>query len=208
LAAKAQRFAQDVRKSYPVFLAGRLLGPNAKVRRWIGELQKRAWAELGRPTLSERFLSVAAVGAALWTSLTLRLGIFQHPKLTRTAYRLPEGSWGHFGAWEGLAGRIKVPGLSVHVEFQHARQQVWLRLEGVLKAGQAEAFWRQIQESLAQSRNRLVLDMKKLKCEEGGWSVALHRALVNYRSRIRLILPRLSHAHPELLILAQIFRQY
>ena len=35
----------------PVFLAGRLLGPNATVRRWIGDLERRIHAELGRPTL-------------------------------------------------------------------------------------------------------------------------------------------------------------
>src|SRR5208282_788881 len=116
LARKAQRFAREVRKSYPVFLAGRLLGPNPEVRRWIGELERRAWRELGRPSMSERALSVAAVGAALWTSLTLKLGLFQHPRLTRTAYHLPEGSWRHFGTWEELDARIKAPGLSVQKE--------------------------------------------------------------------------------------------
>ena len=208
LALKAQRFAREVRKSYPVFLAGRLLGPTPEVRRWIGELEKRAWTELGRPSLSERALSVAAVGAALWTDLTLKLDLFQHPRLTRTAYRQPVGKWGHFGVWEDLTSRMQIPGLSVQVEFQHARKQVWLRLEGVLKAAHAEAFWGHIQESLAQSRNRLVLDMKKLNCEEDGWSDALRHALGDYRSRIRVILPHLAHVHPELLLLAQIFRQY
>ena len=35
----------------------------------------------------------AAVGAALWTGLTLKLDLFQHPKLMRTAYRMPAKRW-------------------------------------------------------------------------------------------------------------------
>ena len=45
--------------AYPVFIAGRLLGPNAAVRRWIGDLERQIHAELGRPTLVERLKSVA-----------------------------------------------------------------------------------------------------------------------------------------------------
>ena len=63
------------------FSPGRLLGPNATVRHWIGDLERRIHAELGRPTLAQRFKSVLAVGAALWTGLTLKLDLFQHPKL-------------------------------------------------------------------------------------------------------------------------------
>ena len=51
LRQKAEVYAADLRCAYPVFLAGRLLGPNAAVRRWIGDLEQRIHAELGRPAL-------------------------------------------------------------------------------------------------------------------------------------------------------------
>src|SRR6266568_1496182 len=53
LRAKAEYYAKELRVAYPVFLAGRLLGPNSAVRRWIGDLERRIHAELGRPSLWE-----------------------------------------------------------------------------------------------------------------------------------------------------------
>ncbi|MGA9451003.1 MAG: hypothetical protein WBW41_06625, partial [Verrucomicrobiia bacterium] len=72
-------FARELRYAYPVFLPGRLLGPNATVRKWIGELERRIHAELGRPAFAQRFKSALAVGAALWTGIALKLDLFQHP---------------------------------------------------------------------------------------------------------------------------------
>ena len=51
LRQKAEYYAKELRVAYPAFLAGRLLGPNAAVRRWIGDLERRIHAELGSPTL-------------------------------------------------------------------------------------------------------------------------------------------------------------
>lgn len=84
---KADYYARELRAAYPVFLPGRLFGPNAAVRAGIADLEKRLHAELGRPTVSEKLKSVAAIGAALWTAVTLKLHLFQHPTLTRTTYR-------------------------------------------------------------------------------------------------------------------------
>src|SRR4029079_9627840 len=64
LRAKADYYARELRYAYPVFLAGRLLGPNAAVRRWIGDLQRRIHAELGSPTVAEQGKTVLAVAAA------------------------------------------------------------------------------------------------------------------------------------------------
>jgi hypothetical protein len=88
LRAKAERIAADLRKAYPLFLAGRLFGPTAQVRRWIGRLQKRLQVALGSPTWKERLQSAGAVGLACWTGLTLRLGLFQHPPLVRHTFRM------------------------------------------------------------------------------------------------------------------------
>ena len=205
---KAEYYAKDLRTAYPVFLAGRLLGPNATIRQWVGELERRIHAELGGPTLSQRAQSVLAVGAALWTATTLKLGWFQDPKLIRTAYRMPSERWSTFDLWEEFHRKVKIPDLAIRVELNHARQQVWMRLEGSLSAADAEGLARRIGDSLARSKNRLVLDLKKLHCTKADDLRPLRENLAAYRSRIRLILPKLSAAHPELMLLASVFHHY
>lgn len=208
LAAKALALASDVRKSYPIFLAGRLLGPTPQVRRWIGELESRAYNALGKPNPLERLLAAAAVGAALWTWFTLKFGLFQHPKLTRTVYRIPSEKWNHFHLWEDLPLKIAIPGLSLRVELQHARKLVWLRLEGKLGATtDADGLWMYVAGALSRCRNRLVLDIRGLRCPEK-FSMGFSRRLSSHRRRIRLVLPQLSSAHPEVLILAKLFQLY
>jgi hypothetical protein len=208
LRQKAQYYARELRYAYPVFLAGRLLGPNTAVRKWIGELERRIYVELGRPPLTQRFKSVMAVGAALWTALTLKLDLFQHPRLQRTTYRLPDKRWSEFHLWDELHRKLSIPSLSVQVELQHARRQVWMRLEGVLSTANAEGLAQRIRDSLARSRSRLVLDLNKLHWDKVGDLQPLREKLSSYRSRVRLVLPRLSATHPELLLLAGMFHHY
>ena len=124
LRGKAQYYAQELRVAYPVFLAGRLLGPNRDVRLGIGDLQRRVQAELGKSGLAERFKAVLALGSALWTGLTLKLDLFQHPKLTRTSYRMPNPRWTASEIWEELRRKVSSPDLSIQVELQHAKKQV------------------------------------------------------------------------------------
>jgi hypothetical protein len=208
LRQKAGVYAEDLRCAYPVFLAGRLLGPNAAVRRWIGDLERRIHAELGQPTLVQRLKSVAAVGAALWTAMTLKLDLFQHPKLMRTTYRMPEERWSAFHLWEEIPQKVSIPDLSIQVELQHSRKQVWMRLEGVLSAKHAEGLAQRIRDSLEQSKSRLVLDLKNLHWNKAEDLRPLQEKLAAYRSRIRVVLPKLAAAHPELILLASAFNHY
>ena len=208
LRQKADYYAKELRVAYPVFLAGRLLGPNAAVRRWIGDLERRIHGELGRPALWEQCKSVMAVGAALWTGLTLKLNLFQHPKLMRTMYRMPSKRWSAFEMWQEMQRKISIPNLAIGVELQHAKKQVWLRLEGALSAADAEGLGQRIRDSLSRSRNRLVLDLNKLHWDKVDDLRPLREKLAAYRSRIRIILPRLSATHPELLLLAGMFEHY
>jgi len=208
LRAKAEYYATELRVAYPVFLAGRLLGPNAGVRRWIGDLERRIHAELGRPASAEQFKSVLAVGAALWTSLTLKLNLFQHPKLIRTTYRLPDKRWSGFEMWEELHRKFASPEFSIQVELQHAKQRVWMRLEGALSRNDAEGLAHRLSESLARSRSHLVLDLKKLHWNHATDLKPLRDKLAEYRSRIRVVLPKLSATHPELLLVAGMFQHY
>jgi len=208
LREKAEYYAHELRFAYPVFLAGSLLGPNAAVRRWIGELAKRIHAELGQPTFAQKAKSVLAVGAALWTAFTLKFDLFQHPKLQRTTYRLPEQSWSAFELWEEFQKKHRVPNFSIQVELQHAKQQVWMRLEGALTSKDAESLGQRLRDSLARSKNRLVLDLNKLHWDKVEDLRPLADKLAAYRSRIRVVLPKLSAAHPELLLLASMFHHY
>jgi hypothetical protein len=147
-----------------------------------------------------------AVGAALWTGLTLRLDLFQHPRLQRTAYRLPVKSWSAFDLWEEFQAKTASPNFSVRVEMQHAKRQVWMRLEGTPSNSEAERLAQRLSDSLALSKNRLVLDLKRLQWNRAEDLLPLREKLARYRDRIRVILPKLSAAHPELLLLASMFR--
>ena len=208
LRQKAEVYAEDLRCAYPVFLVGRLLGPNPAVRDWIWDLEQRVHAELGRPVFVDRFKSVMAVGAALWTAVTLKLNLFQHPKLMRTTYRLPSERWSEFHLWEELPHKVSIPELAIRVEMQHAKKQVWLRLEGALTAAHAEKLGQRIRDSLARSKSRLVLDLQDLHWDKADDLRPLREKLVAYRSQIRLVLPKLSAAHPELILFASMFHHY
>ncbi|MGZ4963756.1 MAG: hypothetical protein ACXWC8_14465, partial [Limisphaerales bacterium] len=208
LRRKAEYFAHELRYAYPVFLAGRLLGPNRAVRRWIGDVEKRIHKELGSATLQDRVKSVMAVASAMWTGLTLKLNLFQHPKLIRTTYRMPEKAWSAFHLWEEFHAKVASPNFSVQVELQHAKQQVWMRLEGALSSSDAEGLGQRIRDSLARSKSRLVLDLNKLHWDKVGDLGPLREKLAAYRSRVRVVLPTLSQAHPELVLLANTFPVY
>ena len=207
LRAKAEYYATELRYALPVFLAGRLLGPNAAIRKWIGDLEREIIAELGQPDRVQRWKSVLAVGAALWTSVTLKFNWFQHPKLMRTTYRLPEARWSGFEMWEQLHRKVSSPDFSIQVELQHAKQQVWMRLEGALSKRDAEGLAQRLSESLARSKNQLVLDLNKLHWDKADLK-PLREELAEYRSRIRVVLPKLSAAHPEVILIASLFSHY
>ena len=149
-----------------------------------------------------------AVGAALWTGLTLKLDLFQHPKLTRTSYRMPATRRAGAELWEELRRKAALPNLSIQVEWQHAKQQVLMRLEGRLSRAESEGLGQRIRDSLARSKSRLVLDLNKLHWDKVEDLAPLREKLAAYRSRIRLVLPKLAAAHPEVILLAGMFQHY
>jgi hypothetical protein len=208
LRQKAKGFAKDLRAAYPAFFVGRLLGPNPVIRRRIGSLERRLHAVLGRPTPRERLNSWLAVGAALWTAVTLKLNLFQHPKLTRTTYRVPGKRWADLDLWEEVCRRASVPNLAIRVDAHPAQKEVWLRLEGRLSRAEAEGLGQRIRDSLARSKSRLVLDLKKLQWDKLEDLRPMRERLLAYRSRIRLILPKLAAAHPEVILLAGMFQHH
>jgi hypothetical protein len=211
LRKKAKSLAKDIRKAYPMFLVGRLLGPNRDIRSWIRELQYKVHADLGAPTMSERLISLIGLGAAAWTALKLRLGIFQHPHLGRVSFRMPEEGLGLWATkiWESLRDESVSPHFSIQVDLQHAKRQVWVQLNGVLDNLRAERLAQRIEEYLEKARGKLILDLEKVRAFEGKSLDALANKLRAYRHRIRIKLPSnyMSHA-AQFLLLAQIFKLY
>ena len=83
-----------------------------------------------------------------------------------------------------------------------------MRLEGALSKKNAEGLGQRIRDSLAQSKSRLVLDLNKLHWDKVEDLRPLREKLMAYRSRIQLVLPKLSVAHPEVILLASMFHHY
>jgi hypothetical protein len=186
LRKKAERFAFEIRRAYPVFLAGRLFGPTAEVRSWIGELEQRAHVALGTPSWKERFESAAAVLLYAWSWTALKLDIGQHPSLIRHTFRLPQESV-PARLWKRLHGE-DLSGHKVHVELR-PEATIWVRIEGRLANTGAERLATELKHALANRRERLVLDLHRLKVSEEEALQRLGKNLAQYRERIRVILP-------------------
>jgi radical SAM superfamily enzyme YgiQ (UPF0313 family) len=186
LRKKADRFAFEIRRAYPVFLAGRLFGPNRTIRLWIADVENQVHAELGQPAMFQRLESVAAVFLAVWSWAKLQLDLFQHPSLIRHTFRLPEESV-PAKLWRRLRGEDP-SGHNVQVELR-PEQTIWVRIEGRLAMAGADRLGQDLKNALARRRERLVLDLNHLKASEHEALERLGRTLAQYKHRIRVVLP-------------------
>jgi radical SAM superfamily enzyme YgiQ (UPF0313 family) len=202
LRRKAWRFAREMRKAYAVFLPGRLFGPNRVVRHRIARLERQIHAALGAPTWRERLTSIVAVGAAAYTSLTLRLGLFQHPKLVKHVYRIPAEAPRPARIWRRLARAVDC--LSVE---QRPEQTVWLRLEGMLRNEDAAQVAERVRVALKRTRDHLVLDLERVNELRAEAARSFVKALGEHRGRIRMLLPRSLASQAAAAALA-VFRLY
>lgn len=184
LRRKARCFALELRKAYPVFLAGKLFGPNRAVRAKIARLEQQVHAAIGRPTLRERAVSVAALGAAAWTSLTLRLDIRQDPKLVKHAYRMPSEAPALARVWQSM--RDAWDNLAIE---QRPQRTVWLRLEGLLSSEDAVRLAESLGDALRRTRDHLVLDVERLIELEQDAAAQLAERLREFKARIRILTP-------------------
>lgn len=186
LRRKAAYLAGQVRRVYPLFLAGRLLGPNPRIRRWVAAFERRAHRAFGAPTLAERALAWAAVGAALLTRLSLRVDWFQHPRLAPSRYR-----WREEGALERLWGEAK-DGAANQLTLRWAqagRSFAWLGVEGALDAVNGKAFGETMRARLEAGAQTWVINLERLESADRAALAALARSLRAHRRRIRLVLP-------------------
>jgi radical SAM superfamily enzyme YgiQ (UPF0313 family) len=198
LRRKAERFAVEIRRAYPIFLAGKVLGPNATARRRIGELQRRVHRALGAPTGWERARSVTALALAAWTGVTLKLGLQQHPRLTRHTFRMPEES-APARLWRRLRGE-STEEHEVAVELR-PESTVWVSVAGRLSLSGAETLAAGLRNALKRRKERLVLDLGRLAQAEREAIEKLAEYLAAYRDRVRLVPP----AAQELAALVALF---
>ncbi|MEE9231575.1 MAG: hypothetical protein V3U86_12805 [Acidobacteriota bacterium] len=201
LCRKAQRFASEIRKSYPAFLAGRVFGPSTTVRRAIAALQVRIHRIFGQPTWTERLLSVAAVGMAAWTGLTLKLGLFQHPRLIRHTFRMPQESR-PTRAWQGLR-RLAPSTHHVEVELR-PESTVWVQVRGRLGLAGAKKLAADLCTALRRTEDRLILDLRLLIQAEPKAAESFAEGLERYQDRIRVVMPSTG----EMAALATLFALY
>ncbi len=75
-----------------------------------------------------------------------------------------------------------------------------------LPRAEAEGLGQRIRDSLARSKSRLVLDLKRLQWQKVDDLCPIRERLAAYRSRIRRVLPKLATAHPEVILLAGMFQ--
>jgi len=198
LRQKSQRFATDARRAYPAFLAGRLFGPTRAARAAVGALQRRAHQILGPPTLGERLKSLAVLATAAWTGLALRFNLFQHPRLMRHTYRMPDGRQ-PARLWRRL--RDQDPsGCQIEVELR-TEATVWVQLEGRLLREGAERLAARLGVALRQRRERVILDLTRLTEIEREATHDLVERLHAYGDRIHV---QIAHAS-ELVTLTALF---
>lgn len=142
LRAKAARWAEEVRKAYPLFRVAKQRGPAPEA---AARLEAEIRQLLGAPSLGRRVLSAVAPVAAAWTNFTLQHDYFQHPSLRRRTYRctpwaLRSGATGQLqieieralnhtrvklqGAMDGASARQLAEGILKHLKGNDARVRV------------------------------------------------------------------------------------
>ncbi len=183
---KAARFALEIRRAYPVFLAGKLLAREHHVRRWIADLESRANQSLGTPSRSEGLRSLVTLGLAAWTAIKLRLSLSQHPRLVRHTYRMPDESlparvWRRLRNQDTERERIKVE--------LRPEATIWVTVAGTLTVANAERLAADVAAGLRRRKERVVLDLEKLVQTEREALDRLIELLYAYHERIRVLAP-------------------
>lgn len=174
LRAKAGRWAEEIRKAYPIFRVAKRSGPTPEAS---ARLQAEVEALLGPSSLGRRVLSVLAPAAAAWTRFTLRHDRFQHPRLHRRAYRL--------SPWALRAGAKG----SLQVEIERAVNQTLVKLEGALDRTSARQLAAGILRHLQGNDARVRVVVAEGTHAERDHLQILGRMLARQRHRISAAVP-------------------
>ena len=122
LRSKAARWAEEIRRAYPLFRVAKRFGPTPEA---AAHLETEIRTLLGPPSLGPRMLSWVAPAAAAWTRFTLRHDSFQHPKLVRRTYRTTR--------WALRSGELG----SLRVTMERALHSTLVKIEGALDRASA-----------------------------------------------------------------------
>jgi ABC-type transporter Mla MlaB component len=131
----------------------------------------------------------------------LKLGLFQHPNLTRHTFRMPDESL-PARVWRRLHGDDET-GHRVQVELR-SESTVWVSVAGTLSVEGAERLAGDLVNGLRRRKERLVLDLERIVKAEAAALDRLAEHLRAYRDRIRIVLPEAG----ELATLAMLFAIY
>lgn len=86
LSGRAKRMAEYVRNAIPALYPVMLFGPNKDRRTDAKVLFYKIEEEMGDISIKERLLCLATIPLSFWTWLTMKLNIWQQPKLMRIEY--------------------------------------------------------------------------------------------------------------------------
>ena len=100
--------------------------------------------------------------------------------------------------------------LSVLVEeYDGRRKELRVRLEGALDRCQGEKLAEELRAYLKETHGKLVLDLARLKTLEKEAAAAFSQRLGEYRSRVKITMPRHAPAHAaQFMLLAEVFKLY
>ena len=174
LRAKADRWAEEIRRAYPIFPVAQKQAPNAGA---IAQLRQEIESLLGPPTLGRRFLAALSPVAAAWTRFTLNHDRFQHPSLNRRTY--------HNSLWALPTAEFG----ALHVRIERALAGVRVGLEGTLDTASARWLAAGIQSQLRGNNACLQIVVAEGTQAEPFSLGIFGRALGRYRDRISVALP-------------------
>jgi hypothetical protein len=185
-------------------------GPIARSQRHRAEMDRRSGAAHPRrtrpPTLAQNS-SPSGRGRGAVDGVTLKFDLFQHPKLQRTTYRLPEKRWSEFRLWEEFQERSRSRTCRSRSNCNTPRNRSgcgWKArfVPRMRKIGPTHPRFTGAEQEPAGA------GPEQAPLGQGGQPEAAGGETGAYRSQIRLVLPKLQAAHPELILLASAFQHY
>jgi len=174
LRAKAARWADEIRKAYPVFRVAKQLGPAPQA---AARLEAEIRELLGAPRFSRRVLSALAPLAAAWTGFTLRHDRFQHPRLHRNAYRC--SPW---ALRSGATGELQI-------EIERALNHTRVKLQGAMDQASARRLAEGILKYLKGNDSRVRVVVAEGTQVEPSHLQVLGKMLARQRHRISAAIP-------------------
>jgi len=174
LRAKAARWAEEIRRAYPIFPVAQKQAPNAGA---ISQLRQEIESLLGPPSLGRRFLAALSPVAAAWTRFTLNHDRFQHPSLNRHTY--------HNSLWALPTAEFG----ALHVRIERALAGVRVRLEGTLDTASARWLAAGILSQLRDNNACLQIVVAEGTQAEPCSLGIFGKALGRYRDRISVAVP-------------------